>query len=329
MTASTKPKTPSMILPVRKGAPRPIVDAFCRKATRLSLAQVVDGVTVKERLAANGQSRNKEYTINLTFFPAAEYCKEHDVEPSDILAVFAVTFPSFFKKEVLTEMKKVGDDLKNQMAEVGKGTTVKSRDNAPANDGGENEDGEDEGRSRRKADEASELGDGDAEDEKRARQTKEQASYESDDEVEGGADEDVDDLNRAIEQAYGDGQDVDMDEEEIKQRQRKVKGNSLRAQVEGVEATFKEIFNPLKTFSFREDGCTIEIEVRNDTLIFFLNSLSKLKPSLVFIKLPKTIARWRCRTRMRQDCYSRNFWHNRLLCRTGGTRRFAQGMCPY
>jgi hypothetical protein len=273
MTASTKPKTPSMILPVRKGAPRPIIDVFCRKATRLSLAQVVDGVTVKERLAANGQSRNKEYTISLMFFPAAEYRKEHDVEPSDILAVFAVTFPSLFKKEVLAEMKKVGDDLKNQMAEVGKGTTVKNRDNAPANDGGEGDDGEDEGQSRRKADEASELGDGDAEDEKRARQTKEQASYESDDEVEGGNDDDVDDLNRAIEQAYGDGQDMDVDEEEITQRQRKVKGNSLRAHAEGVEASFKEIFKPLKTFSFKEDGCTIEVEVRDNIIFSLFNSL--------------------------------------------------------
>lgn len=275
MTASTKPKTPSMIVPVRKDVARGDIEVFCKKANRLTLSQLVDTVTVKERLAVNGLARSKEYIVDLAFFPAEEYRKEHDVEPSEILAAFAATFPLMFKKEVLTEMKKVDADLKGQKAELGKGKAAKeSAAGRAANGGGDEDDGKDQGTSRRRNEENSEMGDGDAEDEKRARQSKQQATYESDDDREGDEDEDYDE-SAAIEAAYADGREndaisVDQDEDGKSKEKVRRKGKGLRAQVEAVEQSFMELFSFTKSFSFKEDGCTIGLEVSSYRFLFTL-----------------------------------------------------------
>jgi hypothetical protein len=260
MTASTKPKTPSMSIPVRAGIPRPSIEAFCKKASRLTLSQIVDKVEVKERLVVNGLSRSKEYTVQLDFFPEAEYRAEHDATPLEILSAFSAAFPLLFKKEVLAEMKKLDADLKTQMNEVGKGR-AESTDGARAAGGGDDDAGEDEGRARRRDEERSELGDGDAEDEKRARQSRQQATYESDDDGEL-ADEDEElDEGAALEAAYADTAPADdaMDEDGVAKP--KKKGVTLKARAEAVGQSMMEIFTPVTSFAFTGDGCTISLEV--------------------------------------------------------------------
>lgn len=87
------------------------------------------------------------------------------------------------KKEMTAEMKKLDDDLKSQIAQLGKGKKERGDRGEPADTG----DGDEEGASstkRRNDDEESEIGDGDADDQKRARQKKEQATYEDDSEGE-------------------------------------------------------------------------------------------------------------------------------------------------
>ena len=106
MTASTKPKTPSMTMDVRAGTATPDIDVFCKKAGRLTMSQVVDKVLVRERLVSNGGSRLKEYLVDLAFYPKADYQQEYDVEPSEILAAFATRFPLILRKEIQNELKR-------------------------------------------------------------------------------------------------------------------------------------------------------------------------------------------------------------------------------
>ncbi|KAG5220230.1 RNA polymerase largest [Salix suchowensis] len=85
------------------------------------LSQIIDNVTVKERLKVEGETRRTEFSVKLSFFPQEEYEAEYDVEPSEIMGCFASKFPLLLKKEMQLEMKRLDADLKSQIAELGKG----------------------------------------------------------------------------------------------------------------------------------------------------------------------------------------------------------------
>ncbi|KNZ77148.1 DNA-directed RNA polymerase I subunit rpa1 [Termitomyces sp. J132] len=235
MTASQKPKTPSMTMKVRKGTSPEDVDIFCKRASRVKLSQVVENVVVKEQMKVEGKARRTQFTIELKFFPKKEYVAEYDTYPSEILAAFATRFPLTLKKEIQSEMKKLDADLRSQIAELGKGKKVKGR-------GGGDDD---------------EEGDGDADDEKRARQRKEQASYESDEE------EDVEEYgNEALEAEFA--SQAGSDDEESEEEKKKAKIHSFESQVKQVEGDFLENLHPATKFSFAEAGCTFQLEFRMD-----------------------------------------------------------------
>jgi hypothetical protein len=186
MTASRVPKTPSMTITVAKGVSVDQADAFARRASRVTLSQVVDKVTVEERLAVNNRARRKQFTIDIAFYPEEEYRAEFDVSPVQLVAAFGTRFALILKHEIQVEMRKLAADLKSQIAELGKGRpapTAEEGEPAAARDlerkmpmqrslrqGGDDED--------------SEVGDGDASREKRHRQKQQQTSYESDEDEE-------------------------------------------------------------------------------------------------------------------------------------------------
>ena len=256
MTASRKPKTPSMNMLVRDGIAAADIDSFCRKASRLTLAQVVDRVSVKEKLTSQGNSRTKDFTIDLTFYPKSDYESEYDVDPSEILTVFGTKFSLILKREVQNELKKLDQDLKSQMTNLGKGKaarpTLGDRDDNPGED--------DEGGSRPQRaddDDVSEVGDGDASAEKRQRQTKEQATYDDD---EDSGDDDTDGFlkefdDAEIEAAYasvdGGSEDVEMSDE----------SDELAERISQVESLFMENFPCTTSFSFSDTGCSIGLQV--------------------------------------------------------------------
>lgn len=258
MTASTKPKTPSMTMSVHEGVAVEDIDAFCKRASRLSLSQVVDKVTVTERLVVLGASRTKRFTIDIEFFPKEEYREEYDVEPAEILSAFGTKFPLIFKREIQNELKRLDADLKGQIAQLGKGKAVKN----PAGGREDEEGGEDEEPPQRGNDDESEVGDGDAGDAKRARQTKEQTSYESDESEAEGA-EDYDDA--AIEAAYREEGDSDANEDSAEGAVPKT--DALIAQAEEVEKLFMGNFSAARSFSFHDSGCTIDLQVRPSFLL--------------------------------------------------------------
>jgi hypothetical protein len=255
MTASTKPKTPSMTIPVRKGVSHADIELFCKKATRLNLSQLVDRVAVQEQLTAQGASRRKEYTVQMTLFPADEYREEHSIRPAAILGAIATAFAEALTKEITLEIKKLGEEVKQQMKQVGKGRVARAdADGAGAEDGEEGE-----GPTRRQEEEGSDHGDGDAEDDKRARQSRQQATYESDE------DEDVEEVdeNRMIEDAYADG--TASDDESAPGATAVNEGAISEDRVSAAQRAFEERCSFLTEFAFAEDQCTFKLEVGGRT----------------------------------------------------------------
>ena len=254
MTASQKPKTPSMTMKVRSGTIPSDIKSFCKKASRLSLSHVVDKVVVTEELILKGESRSKEFTINLDFYPRAEYEQEYNVTPFEILAAFGIKFPLIFKKELQLELKKLDADLKSQRAELGKGRAVREHQGSAA--AAEEEGEEPNSRGRDDDDEASEIGDGDAATSKMKRQRKEQATYEDEEEDDQEADQggELDDMD--IEAAYASSPEDDAVESEADED-----APSMVAEHGRVESAFMENLPSATSFSFRDSGCTIGLQV--------------------------------------------------------------------
>ncbi|KAG2154984.1 uncharacterized protein EDB93DRAFT_1130600 [Suillus bovinus] len=252
MTASQKPKTPSMTMEVAHGVSQLDIDIFCKRASKLTLSQLVDNVTVKERLTVESDARRTEFVIDIFFFPAEEYTEEYDILPEEVLAVFAAKFPSILKKEIQTEMKKLDTDLKGQIAQLGKGKASKE----PVAGEAEAEGGEDDDPSRGKDDDGlSEQGDGDAVDAKRARQQKEQTSYESDNDSERDYLDDT-----TIEAAYasdtggGEGEGDDIID----------RPTAIHAQTQVIADAFMNIFHQATSFTFTKSKCSIRLEFPAD-----------------------------------------------------------------
>ncbi|EFI27675.1 RNA polymerase I largest subunit [Coprinopsis cinerea okayama7 len=258
MTASQKPKTPSMTMKVKPGTSPDDVTLFCKRASRVTLSQLVEGVTVDEQLCVEGQARRTQFTVTINFFPREEYLAEHDVEPVEILSVFGTKFPLILKREIQNELRKLDADLKSQIAQLGKGKAVRTHGEGEG-DGGEG-DGETSKR-KRNADEDSEVGDGDADDEKRQRQKKQQATYDSDE------DSDEEDNGEAfndedIEAAYA--SDAEAMNTEVKPAKLTKSQQSFKQAVSRTSDLFQGHLQQAVSFNFDESKCTFQVEFRPD-----------------------------------------------------------------
>lgn len=163
-----------MSLSIRPGLSDDHIYDFCKRASRLSLSQIIDQVAVNEELT---QSRHRQFTVAISFYPRREYEAEYNVGPKEILRAFASRFPLALKKEMAMELKKLQADLKTHLSNLGKGRA----ETRPGNEGrNEDEDGDANGR-----DDESEHGDGDASANKKVQQQKQMTSYDDDDEDKG------------------------------------------------------------------------------------------------------------------------------------------------
>ncbi|KAK7060450.1 hypothetical protein VNI00_001215 [Paramarasmius palmivorus] len=254
MTASQKPKTPSMSMHVRAGTSSEDIEKFCKRASKLTLSQVVERVAVTEKLVSNGDARRRLYTIEIFLFPREEYEAEYDTDPMEVLACFAVKFPLVLKKEMTAEMKRLDADMRNQISQLGTGKKSKGND-----DREDSEDDAEEPRATRGDDEASEAGDGDADDAKRARQRKQQASYESDD---SDSDEEMAPFeDEELEAEYAEKMEV---AEKENKTQKKTKSQSLQSHVKRVASMFQKNFQHADGFEFEDSKCTIVLDFSSD-----------------------------------------------------------------
>ncbi|PFH51377.1 hypothetical protein AMATHDRAFT_74938 [Amanita thiersii Skay4041] len=246
MTASQKPKTPSMTMKIKQKTSQQDIDLFCKRASRVALSQVVDEVIVKEKPITNGEARRTQFTVEINFFPKEEFRAEHDIESSEILDTFGVRFPLTLKKEMQNEMRKLDTDLRNQIAELGKGKKARIREGGE----GEGEGDEDEAGARNKKndDNESEAGEGNADEEKRARQKKEQATYESDEE-----DYDEEYSEAAIEAAYAEDETM-----ETEQSTKPKRGSVNQLMI--IADRFQRNLHYATSFDFNESRCTFQLE---------------------------------------------------------------------
>jgi hypothetical protein len=260
MTASLKPKTPSMTIPMAKGVSVDQADTFARRASRVTLSQIIDSVTVDERLTINNRVRRKQFTIDIAFYPEEEYRAEFDVSPTELVGAFGTRFPLILKREIQLEMRKFAADLKSQIAELGKGkATPRGEEGASAAAGDVGEDADADAAEpgpRRDDDDESEVGDGDTTMEKRHRQKQQQASYESDEDEE--VESDIEPLEADLEAAYAlDTEGAANDEP----RKKPGKKGGLKEVVRKTEEAFLGNFSNATAFNFSASRCTIELEV--------------------------------------------------------------------
>ncbi|KAM0755051.1 DNA-directed RNA polymerase [Meredithblackwellia eburnea MCA 4105] len=231
MTASQDIKTPTMSLPILTNVTEERLQKFCQNSTRLTLSQVVDNVTVTERLSsktqANGFSRSKEYTIRLNFFPAADYEAEYSVDREQILTGLHRAFVPALDRAILKEIKQNEKENNGQGGDIGKARSQVSNaaaaKQAAAAAAGEDEDdqvvGRDEG----------ELEDGDADDARRRRQGKDESDDEDEDDANPDEDEDAR-LERAFQSDSDDSsndEDAALSDEDPEMAEKRSKGEKI------------------------------------------------------------------------------------------------------
>lgn len=177
MTASTKPKTPLMHLPLRDSVDTDEVDQFCKASNRLTLSQVVEKVTVTEELVVDrNDGRAKHFLARITFYDLKE-CKEaYVVKAKDIERALTGAFAAQFRKEITGELKKIAAQWKTLLADIDQAQTVRE---VATGDGGDDDEMGDA--PPRRDDDDSDAGDAGADEAKRARQSKQIATYDDDD----------------------------------------------------------------------------------------------------------------------------------------------------
>ncbi|KAF8522225.1 hypothetical protein BU17DRAFT_45191 [Hysterangium stoloniferum] len=249
MTASTKPKTPNMTLYVLDTVDTGEIEDFCKRASRLTLSQVVDNVVVKERLHIKHGTRTKSYTVNISFFPVKEYQQEYRVTSQEILDSFKM-FSLILRKEIQLELKRLDADLKSQAESIGKGRAEKApraeaedveadiEEPVPVHDGG------------------SEVGDGDADDAKHARQSRQQATYEDDSDEDQSEAAELDD--EAIEGEFEDDGGGFVDESASN------KDKDKADRVASVSTIFLNNIKHAMSFMFEDTSCSFGLEFGSD-----------------------------------------------------------------
>jgi len=144
MTAAQKPATPTMKLPLREHITDDDVDMFTKQVTRLKLSEVVDKVTVTERLSGKSaeanNSRLRKYTVHLQFYPEKEYADEYKITKEQLHESLATSFAGRLKREIVNELRNAVKTKEQDMA-VGKGLRMRSddADEAPARRGRDEE----------------------------------------------------------------------------------------------------------------------------------------------------------------------------------------------
>ena len=257
MTASTKPKTPTMTLPIAAHMKSSAITKFCKKACRLKLSEIVDYVSVQEKLVIIGGTLKKLFTVIITFFPKEHYKEQYLVTPVEILDALGYRFSAVLRKEMLSELKKLGEDMKSQASGIGKGRATRTHDEAVTAERGEADADADVGPSGAQ-DDVSEVGDGDADDAKRERQTRQLSTYDSDE-----SDDEVS-INSEYLEAQFDENDIDEEANNDGQPNLAREKSAWKDRVDVAGRAFMERCPPWSTsFDFSSDGseCKFQLEV--------------------------------------------------------------------
>ena len=132
MTASKEIMTPTMTLILNRELPREHGERFAKAISKLSIAEVVDKVQVRESISS-GSTKAKIYDIEITFFPAEEYTAEYAITIRDVQSTLQNKFIPRLVKLTKSELKKRHDEktLTNSAAQPEVGVSVGTIQEAP------------------------------------------------------------------------------------------------------------------------------------------------------------------------------------------------------
>ncbi|KAI2831338.1 hypothetical protein CBS147343_3907 [Aspergillus niger] len=257
MTASAHIMTPTMTLILNDELSKEHSERFAKAISKLSIAEVVDKVQVRERVSS-GSVKAKVYDIDITFFPADEYTAEYAITTKDVQNTLQKKLIPKLVRSTKAELKKRVDEKtlkKYSTAQPEIGASVGTVQDGP-----------------RGADADAEPVDDDVEDDeddaKRARGTQNRSNQVS---YEGPEDEEVDmvrqqdaeeDDDEDEEDNAGEKRDVEMDDASDEESEGEAKDSKLRE--EDIKNQYQEVtqfkFNP------RDGGsCTIQLQYDIDT----------------------------------------------------------------
>lgn len=146
MTASANIMTPTMRLNLIDEITPEEGEKFAKSISRLSLAEVIDKLEIKESISTgDGQANSKIYDIHIDLFPAEEYMEEYAIRIEDVFKVLHKPFVTRLHKSTEKELKKREDEKKktgNSSAQPDIGLSVGTIEEAPrtTEGGGEQDD---------------------------------------------------------------------------------------------------------------------------------------------------------------------------------------------
>ncbi|BGP30582.1 hypothetical protein JCM10296v2_002337 [Rhodotorula toruloides] len=264
MTASQDIKTPTMNLPIVEAVSDARLKTFCQSSTRLTLSQVVDDVTVEERLTPktsdNSYTRSKLYTVRLNLFPRADYEAEYSVSSEQILAGIARTFVPLLDKAIAKEIKQNDRELKSQAADVGRGKKEGKRRGGKTS--GADEDGAGEEDAGVIGRDDGEVIDGDADDERRGRQADDEQNYDDEDEGDEAADpeEELEAKFKSDAEEDEESSDEENDDPEAVARRSKAESLERMKQYERRVSGSSRFINKLVFDKENGESCEFELE---------------------------------------------------------------------
>lgn len=104
MTASKKPMTPTMTVEVIEELSEEKGQSFAKGISRLSIAEVINTLQVRESIVDIKGEKFKIYDIDMKFFDAKEYEEEYAIKKRDLVRALQDEFLPIF-------MKKIGDEV--------------------------------------------------------------------------------------------------------------------------------------------------------------------------------------------------------------------------
>ena len=284
MTASANIKTPTMRLEIRSDVTSERIQDFCKEASRVTLSQIVEEVTVDERLssknAENAHSREKMYAVSLKFYPREEYENEFRTTAEQVLRSLDRSFIPIFDKEIDKALKTSMKGAK--LSEIGKVQRSATGDQTRRTETGDDLDhGDGQGAFEDEIDvpkrsEDEEL-DGDADDARRANQSREVATYDDSDDEEDedlGIPKDAEALEKAFasdegedgeeEQSDVDSEDIDGQAEQVERREKKLEKLEQKVKIERLEKVIAGRSKYVEKIVFdKENGewCHLDLQV--------------------------------------------------------------------
>ncbi|CAE6502913.1 unnamed protein product [Rhizoctonia solani] len=274
MTASTKPKTPTMTLPLLTSSStvRPPsaeqITLFTKHASRLTLAAVTSHITVRESLS----NARRTYAVQITFYPADECEAAYGVLRGAVARTIGGRFGLILRKEVITAIKKAVGEVKDQVGGVGKGRAVRDALDGAGGVGADDDADIPEGEvGTAHRDDVSEVGDGDADEMKRKSRTKEAATYSDDDsEEESDAEPDIgaDEIEAAVDADEDDDLELELKSGK-KLESKKSKSKQKGADEWDISPTLAQDFADMTKFGssleFAKDQCAFDLEFASST----------------------------------------------------------------